>query len=80
MVNFVKMDVIWDHFSKLKDLTSKVAKHVLTIPHSNADAERVFSMINKNKMKTRVDLALERTVSSIVTYKVNQFFEERALL
>jgi len=45
-------------------------------PHSNTDAERVFSMINKNKVKTRADLTLEGTLPTIVTCKVNQFFEE----
>jgi len=33
-------------------------------------------MITKNQVKTRADLALEGTLSSIVTCKVNQFFEE----
>jgi len=78
------MDVIWDYLSKFKNLSgnfkfprlSKVAKLVFTIPHSNVDAKRVFSMTNKKKVKTRADLALEETLSSIVTCKVNNFFEE----
>ena len=81
--NFIRMDIVWDHLSKVKDVSgnlkfpilSKVAKLVLTIPHSNADAERVFSMIGKNKIKSRADLALEGSLSSITTCKVNQFFE-----
>jgi len=84
--NFLRMDVIWDHLSKLKDLSenfkfpllSKVAKLVLTIPHSHTDAERVFNKINKNKVKTRAELALEGSLSSIVT--CSQPILRRALL
>ena len=76
------MDVVWDHLSKEKDasgnfkfpIISKVAKLVLTIPHTNADAERVF--IGKNKVKSKSDLALEGTLSSLKTCEVNQFFDE----
>jgi len=31
------------------DLLFKVAEVVMTIPHSNAGKERIFSLINKNK-------------------------------
>ena len=57
-------------------LISRIAKLVLTIPQSNADAERVFSIIGKNKVKSKSDLALEGTLSSLTTCKVNQFFDE----
>ena len=57
-------------------IISSVAKLVLTIPHGNADAERVFSIIGKNKVKSKSDLALEGTLSSLTTCKVNQFFDE----
>ena len=81
--DFLRRDVVWDHLSKVKDasgnfkfpIISKVAKLVLTIPHSNADAERVFSVIGKNKVNSRSDLALEGTLSSLTTCKVNQFFD-----
>ena len=80
---YLRMDVVWDHLSKAKDVSgnlkfpiiSKVAILVLTIPHSNADAERVFSIIGKNKIKSRADLAIEGTLASLTTCKVNQFFE-----
>ena len=55
---------------------SRAAKLVLTIPHRYADAERVFSIIGKNKVKNKSDLALEGTLSSLTTCKVNQFFDE----
>ena len=52
-----RMDVLWHYFSTLKSgdgrqrfkRLSKIAVMVLTIPHSNADEERVFSMVRKNK-------------------------------
>lgn len=53
-----RMDVIWHYLSTLKSgdgrfrfkRLSEVAMLVLTIPHSNADEERVFSMVRKNKL------------------------------
>ncbi|XP_073727861.1 uncharacterized protein [Misgurnus anguillicaudatus] len=49
---------------------SKIAKLVLVLPHSNADAERVFSMVGLNKTKTRNSLALDGTLSSIMMVKM----------
>ncbi|KAG7240529.1 hypothetical protein INR49_026813 [Caranx melampygus] len=46
---------------------SRIAKLVSVLPHSNADAERVFSLVGLNKTKTRNSLALEGTLSSIMT-------------
>ncbi|KAJ4936620.1 hypothetical protein JOQ06_001209, partial [Pogonophryne albipinna] len=46
---------------------SRIAKLVLVLPHSNADAERVFSAVGLNKTKTRNSLALDGTLSSIMT-------------
>ena len=47
-----------------------VAKLVLVLPHSNADAERVFTIVGLNKTKTRNSLALDGTLSSIMTIKM----------
>lgn len=49
---------------------SKIAALVLVLPHFNADAERVFSMVELNKTKTRKSLALHGTLSSIMTVKM----------
>nr|XP_033948172.1 uncharacterized protein LOC117453467 [Pseudochaenichthys georgianus] len=49
---------------------SRIAKLVLVLPHSNADAERVFSVVGLNKTKTRNSLALDGTLSSIMTVKM----------
>ena len=55
---------------KLFQRLATIAKLVLVLPHSNADAERVFSLVGLNKTKTRNSLALDRTVSSIMTIKM----------
>ena len=52
------------------DLLAKVALLVLTIPHSNAAEERVFSMVSKNKTKFRSKLDLAGTLSSILISKL----------
>ena len=44
---------------------SKIAKVVLIIPHSNADEERVFSLVRKNKTPFRPNLSLDKTLSSV---------------
>ncbi len=49
----------------------EVAKAVLTIPHSNAGEERIFSLIGKNKTSSRSSLELEGTLSSIITVKTH---------
>lgn len=49
---------------------SAVAKLVLVLPHSNADAERVFSVVGLNKTKARKSLALDGTLSSIMAIKM----------
>lgn len=49
---------------------STIAKLVLVLPHSNADAERVFSVVGLNNTKTRNRLALDGMLSSIMTIKM----------
>jgi len=53
-----RMDILWSYLENFKDtvtgqpcfsLLTKVAKLVLTLPYSNADKERVFSLIRQNK-------------------------------
>ena len=53
-------------FAKL----ARVAQLVLILPHSNAQEERVFSMISKNKTKFRPNLQLDGTLSSIISVKL----------
>ncbi len=73
-----RMDVLWHYLSLVKGgdgrLTfprlSKTAKLVLIIPHSNADEERVFSMVRKNKTPFRPNLSLDKTLPSLLTVKL----------
>ena len=53
-----RVDTLWGYLRNLKapganvlefDLLFQVAEAVMTIPHSNAGEERIFSLINKNK-------------------------------
>ena len=79
IVEYHRMDILWRYLSGVKDdvtsqprfsLLAKVAKLVLTIPHSNADKERVFSLIRQNKTDSRNSLGLDGTLSSILTVKM----------
>ena len=56
---------------KLFQRLATIAKLVLVLPHSNADAERVFLLVGLNK--TRNSLALDGTLSSIMTIKMAGF-------
>ncbi|XP_072168656.1 uncharacterized protein [Diadema setosum] len=78
---FLRLDKLWAHLSSLKNpitgqlrfqRLAKVAQLVLCLPHSNADAERVFSSIGLNKTETRNALGLDGTLSSIMTIKMAQ--------
>ena len=72
------MDMIWHYLSNLKAVDgknrfsriSRVAKLVLVIPHSNAEEERIFSMVRKNKTAFRPNLDPKGTLSSILTIKL----------
>jgi len=79
-VTYHRMDRIWSHISQMKlpgldsarfAHLSPIAKLVLTIPHSNAAEERVFSVIRKIRRDDRGKLQLEGTLSSLVTVKLN---------
>ena len=79
-INYCHMDRIWAHLGSMRDsLTghlrferlARVAKLVLTLPHSNADEERGFSFIKMNKTPVRNALKLnETTLSSLLTIKM----------
>lgn len=73
-----RMDIIWHHLSTMKapdhtyrfNRLCQVAKLVMIIPHSNAQEERVFSMVRKNKTAFRPSLDPKGTLSSILTVKL----------
>ena len=43
----------------------------MTIPHSNAGEERIFSLINKNNTPTRSSLQIDGTLSSLIIIKTH---------
>lgn len=74
-----RMDVLWGYLATKQDFLNeelmfprlgKVAKLVLTIPHSNAPEERVFTLVNMNKSDHRASLDVDGTLSSILTVKM----------
>lgn len=73
-----RMDTIWAYLSGLRGVDgmlrfpklAKVAQFVLIIPHSNADEERVFSMVTKNKTVFRSNLKFDGTLGSILKVKL----------
>ena len=71
-VTYHRIDMIWGSLQEKLPNLSKVALAVLTIPHSNAGEERVFSMIRKNKTDFRSNLDLRKSLSSIMTIKMNK--------
>ena len=75
-----RVDLLWAYLKDVKkpgtreyefDLIFKVAEAVMTIPHSNAGEERIFSLINKNKTPSRSSLNLDGTLSSLITVKTH---------
>lgn len=77
----IQADLLWHRLEHLRDVNGKlkfgllanVAKLVLILPHSNADEERVFSMVRKNKTAFCANLSLDTTLPSILHCKVNCF-------
>ena len=76
VVGFHRMDILWAYLGSVKDvitsqptlsLLANVAKLMSTLPHSNADEERVFSLIRQNKTNFRSALSLTGTLASILT-------------
>ena len=53
------------------DLLFKVAEVVMTIPHSNAGEERIFSYINKNKTPSTSSLKLDGMLSTLLLVKTH---------
>jgi hypothetical protein len=57
-ISYHRMDIIWAYLCQRLQTLSNIALSVLTIPHSNATEERIFSMITKNKTQFRASLDL----------------------
>ena len=76
----LRMDTVWGYLSEAKSSSGPsrfpnlfpVAQLVLMLPHRNADKERAFSLIKKNKTEFRASMDLiNRTLSSIISVKMN---------
>jgi hypothetical protein len=85
----VEIDQYWHEVGLLKDISgdiqypllSKLAKAVLTIPHGNADIERMFSHLGLNKTKlfgyrntygsTQAAVQCKRTMLQFQTHKTD---------
>lgn len=78
--DYFRVDILWSYLKSVNkpgsseyefDLLFKVAEVIMTIPHSNAGEEQIFSLINKNKTPSRSSLNLDGTLSSIITVKTH---------
>ena len=56
--------------NKQFDILAKVALYALSLPHSNADAERSFSMLRKIQQDCRGNLS-HKTTTSLMTITMN---------
>ncbi len=69
-----RMDSKWkklcDFYKGKYSLLSKFMISVLTIPHSNADCERIFSHVTKTQTQFRSQLC-SKTLESLLTVKSN---------
>ena len=65
------MDIIWPYLRERFTLLGSVALCVLTISHSNAAEEHVFSMIENNKTTISSLLNLKTSLYSIMIIKMN---------
>ncbi|CAC5413355.1 KCNT1 [Mytilus coruscus] len=54
------------------DLLFQLSKVMLTIPHSNADTERTFSMLKKIQTDSRDNLE-SKTIHSLLSIKINNY-------
>ena len=74
----LRPDIVWGHLQEMTTpdghrrfpILSKAALLVVTIPHSNAGEERVFSMIKKNLTSLKSCLDQEETLGSIMMIKM----------
>ena len=75
-----RVDILWGYLKKVKkpgtnsfeyDQLFRVAEVVMSIPHSNAGEERIFSLVSKNKTPSRSSLKSDGTLSSLITIKTH---------
>ena len=82
-----RIDQTWCYLNQLRqkdrverfDLLFEVKKHILVLPHSNAEEEKIFPTDSRNMTKFRATLSNTTTLPSIITCKAN-FFRETPCL
>ena len=57
-------------------LLTRTAKAICTLPHSNADSERIFSIVKKNKTEFRASMSLD-TLNSLLVQKIDMLANHR---
>ena len=62
-----RVDTMWLTLESTYPLLARVMLVILVIPHSNADAERVFSLVRKTDTEFRPNLGLRLLESTLVT-------------
>ena len=70
IIQVERIDIQWKLLSKDYPYLANVMLGVLTIPHSNAACERIFSIVRKNKTDFRASLGKE-TLQSLLIEKVD---------
>ena len=68
---YYQMGIIWTNLCSNLPILANAVLQVLTLPHSNAAEEWVFSMINKNKTQFQSILDLGKSLNSIMLTKMN---------
>ena len=66
-IDIDRIDTMWMTLESSYPLLAKVMFVILVIPHSNADAERVFSLVRKTDTEFRPNLGLRLLESTLVT-------------
>ena len=76
--HIIVLDKLWHYLGSLRNIDGterfprlkKFATLIMTIPHSNAEEERIFSIIRKNKTCFRPNLDPNETLESLVMVKL----------
>ena len=89
---YYRVDILWDYIGRIKDcigkhrfdILFKIVKLALTLLHSNASEERVFSIVHKNKTTFQSRMGLNTSGSILRVRLANpnptKFKREKALL
>ena len=71
----IQIDRIWFFVSEMKNVDGsyqleKLSRLILTVPHSNAEEESIFSMTSENKTYFYPNLNSDKTLRSLITVKL----------